>query len=203
MGIRPSIVIAALVLAILGLPASGRSQGVKVKTEVDKTASFAGLRTYQWLPPPPAPPATIAPGSVPSPRRTIEEVDPVIHAAIDHQLQAKGYRLVESGEADLLVGYLINMSADANTTTMADDYSAVSGVTIYFGPSSTSRTTSLTYTEMGTLAVGVARSGAKYAMWRGVAKTKIALDTPHAKVDQLIDESVEKMFRKFPKQSDQ
>ena len=202
MGIRPRVLVAALALVVIGLPASAWAQRIDVEATTTKGVSFKGLHTYKWLPPPPAIPATIAPGSVPSPRRTIAEVDPVVHDLIDRALQAKGYRLVESGESDLLVGYLVNMSSDANTFSMADEYSAVTGVTIYFGPSSTSRTTSLTYADLGTLAVGIAASGTKQVLWRGVAKTKITLDTPHAKVDEHIEEGVQKMFRKFPKQSD-
>ncbi len=197
---RTTLTIAALALAAIGLPAPAWAQKVDVQTETAKDANFTGLCTYKWLPPPPAPPSLVAPG-LPTGRRTIEQIDPVIHAAVDRELQAKGYRMVESGESDLLVGYLVNMSPDTNTFSMADEYAAVTGTTIYFGPGATSRTASLSYTDMGTLAVGVVSAANKQVLWRGVAKSKIALATPYPKVDKAVTDGVQKMFRKFPKQS--
>jgi hypothetical protein len=200
MRIRPTLVVATLALALIGLPAAGWAQKVDVHAGADKGVDFKGLKTYKWLPPPTLP-RTVAPG-VPTGRRTIEQIDPVIHEAVDRELSAKGYQRLDSGDADLLVGYLINLGTDANEFTMADEYASVTGTTIYFGFGSMSRTTSLTYADIGTLAVGVVEGKTKRVMWRGIAKTKITFDTPHARVDGAIHDGVGKMFGKFPKQSD-
>lgn len=202
MEIRPTAVVAALALALIGLPAAASAQRVDVEAKTDKSASFKGLKTYRWLPPPPAPPATIAPDAVQPDRRTIEQIDPVIHNAVDRELGAKGYRKVESGDSDLLVGYLINLATDFNSFTMADEYAALTGTTVYFSFGRASRTSSLTYAETGTLAMGVVSAKTRQAMWRGEAKTKVTLDTPRSQVDRAIDEGVRRLFRKFPKQSD-
>jgi hypothetical protein len=69
-----------------------------VTTAHDPQASFAGFRTYDWLPDP----ATVSP-------------DPRIHdntlldqrtrAAVERVLAAKGFQRLQSGEADFLTGY--------------------------------------------------------------------------------------------------
>ena len=74
--------------AILVALAAGCSS-VTVKTDYDRSASFANLHTYAWRPGRPSPTG--------DPRFDSPELDAQIRAAVDRVLASKGYQLAGAG----------------------------------------------------------------------------------------------------------
>jgi hypothetical protein len=144
-----------------------------VKVDWDKTANFAGYRTYAWT--------TGTPAKNPLMGQRIVE-------AIDQQLAAKGLQKVEdSGNPDLLVLY------HAATGSQTQYNSTGTGWGWSWGGM---QTTTVNEIPTGQLSVDIGDAKTKKLLWLGTASDTLS-DNPE-KNEQKIHKAVDKMFKKFP-----
>jgi hypothetical protein len=194
---RPGIAFFTFVLCVLAsIVATG--QKLEIKTNQDKTANFAAIRTYSWLPSPPLK-TSIAPDAETNPNLTQEVLGPHIVAAVDRQLTGRGFRTVEGDVADVHVVYYAALGVGFNSSFLGENYGYLTG----WGspiPSGMAPTTSFTVYQEGSVVIDVVDRAANKAIWRGSAMTRIKQENTLEKRIQRINEAVDRMFKDFPVQ---
>jgi hypothetical protein len=172
---------AAILFTLLVLTVTGCTQ-IRVKSEFDPQANFAGLQTYAWLP-------DLEPTT--DPRLDSKLLDRRVRAAVDRELAAKGYRQVEDDTAGFLVAYHVFMRRQ--TQAVREPIGPYS----YRWWGGMGPTYSYQYNE-GTLAVDVIDPAANALMWRGAAT---AIIDPRASVQERserVDRAIKSLLEKFP-----
>jgi hypothetical protein len=160
-------------VAVLCMFLSAVAFAQKTQVDWDKSANFAGYRTYMWE-------------NSPNPAKGAWNQR--ILDAIDKQLQAKGLTKVDSNP-DLWVVY-------SNSVRNETD---VVGVGYVPGPSwgTSGPAAHHTYvTKLGTLVVDLADTKGKQLVWRG-SVTGAITDNNDKNISNL-DKAVAKLFQKYP-----
>lgn len=171
--------ILAGVVAVGLLPAEGSAQ--KVETDYNHSANFAQYHTYTW-------------GHVASSDPLFESR---IRDAVDHALQAKGWRQVPEGaSADVTVTAVAMHKNQKQYTTFYDD---LGPGWRWRGWGTGMSTTSVEDVPVGTLIVDLYDTSSKGLVWRGVARDTLS-DKPEKNTEKL-QKAVDKMFDKFPPRS--
>lgn len=168
---------------------------IKVKTEYDKKADFASLRTYTWLPTPPYT-TTLAPQARDE-RFERERLDEPIRAAMDRALIAKKFTIAEpESSPDFYIVYYAAMGVGMNASVLGEHYAYLTG---WGSPlMGTTATQSFQVIEEGTIVVDVLRGDRTVAIWRGQATGAIDRTRTVEQRLRTIDEAVRKLFAKFP-----
>lgn len=168
---------------------------IKVKTEYDRKADFASLRTYTWLPTPPYT-TTMAPQARDE-RFERETLDEPIRAAMDRVLISKHFTFAEPGSSpDFYIVYYAAMGVGMNTSVLGEHYAYLTG---WGSPlPGTTATQSFRVIEEGTIVVDILRGDRTIAIWRGQATG--AVDRTRTVEQRLrnIEEAAKKLFAKFP-----
>jgi uncharacterized protein DUF4136 len=166
-----------LTLVTTALLLSALAVWAEVTTDYDRNANFARVKTYSW-----------------SKVMTQDSLwDQRVKSAVDSQLAAKGWTQVPSG-GDVMVCARGVIRDQQELNTFYDGFGRRR-----FGGFGTSTTTVDTY-KVGTLIVQVFDSANKDLLWQGTAS-----DTLSNKADKNIkklDSNVQKMFKKFPPNSE-
>ncbi len=161
-----------------------------VSYNFDQKADFAKFKTYQWV--------TIKDGE------PLDELTTrMIVQAIETQLAAKGLKKVESGDADLLVGYQVAVSKEKEVTTFGTGYRTgpgwggrwYGGYGAYGGGVSTTTSTTIL---IGSLALDMYDSAAKTLVWRGLASKQIDTKASPEKRQKNLDKGMAKLLKSFP-----
>ena len=148
-----------------------------VTHDVDRSADFASIKTYQWGHGMPV-------GDELNDRRII--------SAIESELAAKGITRAPAGTpADVTVAYYASFGQELEITG--------SGWAGYRLGGMRSGSAQVEEVLLGTLAVQMinARTGA--VLWRAMATREIDLNASPEKRDKNIRSAVEKMFKKYPR----
>lgn len=165
--------------AVLLLPMSGSAQ--KVETDYNHSAHFSKYHTYTW-------------GHVASSDPLFESR---IRDAVDHALQAKGWRAAPEGaDADATVTAVGTKDNKQEYTTFYDD---LGPGWRWRGWGTGMATTSVENVPVGTLIVDLYDTSSKDLVWRGVARDTLS-DKPEKNTEKL-QKAVDKMFEKFPPRS--
>ncbi len=156
----------------------------KIKSGYDKSADFAGFKTYAWA------------QQQPSPIQPL--VATIIVADIEHELSAKGLRKVESNP-DVLVAYWAGASAQSAFAQTDPGYLSTGGVPPI---NATMWTGSLPATAMpqvvkGTLIVDLADARKKQLVWRSSAEAKLDYEK-RSKIFDTVNKVIPEMFKKYP-----
>jgi hypothetical protein len=167
------------IVAVLVLPVSGSAQ--KVETDHDHSANFTQYHTYRW-------------GHVGSSDPLFESR---IRDAVDHALQAKGWRPVPEGaDADVTVT-AVTMEKDKKEYTTF--YDGLGPGWRWHGWGMGMATISVEDVPVGTLVVDLYDTSSKGLVWRGEARDTL-FDKPEKNTEKL-EKAVDKMFAKFPPRS--
>lgn len=164
------VTVACLTLAAVTLTAQN------ITFDFDKTANFAGFKTYAWT------------------RGTVVN-DALNHkrivSAIDTQLVQRGLAQVESG-SDILVAYHASFDRDLQVNGFATGWGPYR-----FGPSASgyARTEQIL---VGTLAVDIVDARTKTIVWRGVASKDINVNAKPQERDKNINRAAAKLFKNYP-----
>jgi hypothetical protein len=162
----------------LGATLAACSAALKINTEHDPSADFSRLKTYAWASSPSVPDA-VATGGL---------VDWRVRAAVDRELQAKAYVLVDGARADFLVDYRITRKAK-QVDTFQDYY--------WYRRAGGKADLGGAYVrgyEEGTLVVQIVDPRSKRLLWFGSA-SGVADAEQHV---ELIRQAVTEMFERFP-----
>lgn len=158
---------------------------VDINADYDTRYPFQQLKTYAWM----LEPAAVT-GDPRIDRNTLLESR--VHAAVDRQLKAKGYVLIEDGTPDFFVTYYATLNTRTATTVINDYY--------HYGPYDWPRYSS-TYVyeyEEGTLIVDFVEPDTRKLIWRGSARDEVNFtESPQAK-EKKIDEAARLMLSDFP-----
>ena len=167
------------------------------RTRISGTsADFAAIRTYAWLPAPPAP-KSVASDSLQNPTLTQEVLGPHIIAAVDRQLQRRGLRPAALDSADIQVVYYAALRVGFDESFLGENYQYVTGWPSPIAPGLAPRT-SMTVYEQGTIVVDIIQPAQKKAIWRATMRTRVNQENTLEKRIARIDDAVDRAFERFP-----
>jgi len=165
--------------AALLFPAVQPCLAGKVQVYVPKDADYSKYKTYEWLPPKVLGKAGVVEGD--------PEFAPLIKAAVNRQLAARGLTEVPSG-GDLQV----------STLALAESIPQLEAV-VFPGPAmdfSTPIATMGRYNREGTLVVNLIDTRTKKSAWAGLARETLK-NKPGAGKEK-IDSAARRIFEKYP-----
>jgi hypothetical protein len=167
--------------ALLLPPALAIAQ--KVSYDYDKTANFAGFKTY----------AHKDGTKVGQPL-----IDERIVAAIDAQLTAKGLTKAEA-DPDVFVVYHIAFDKQKDISTFSTGYAGGYGPYGWgWGGGMGSTTTQVRDILIGTLVIDLADAKQGKLAWRGMGVKEVKTQTNPEKRDKSINDAVKKIFKNYP-----
>jgi len=174
------------VLLVLALAAC--SSSMKVRSGADPHFDFAAVKSYGWLPSPDSG----------DPRIHDERLEQRVTAAVDKDLQAKGYRLVTEG-ADFMVRYhaVLQERTTVERLNATFDYNGV--WTPEFTPAmGQGEAYTRPYTQ-GTLVLDILDTRSHRLVWRASAQTEVDLRRAGSeKGARVVREAVDAMLQTFP-----
>lgn len=146
---------------------------ISVKTDYDHEVDFGNYQTFKWMAGPKSGKRTIAKNSL---------VDKRIRRAVENELQAKGYRMIDSGKADALLAYHVSVKNKVDVNSYGYRYWR--------------RRVHVHRYKEGSLILDVVDPRMKQLVWRGGA-SGIAGDIRQASQEE-VNEAVQKVLKKFP-----
>jgi len=169
--------------------------GVKVKTEYDRGADFAALRSYSWLPTPPY--ATQISPDVGDKFLSQEIIDAPLRATVDQALAAKGLKpAADAATADCFLVYYAAFGTTINANVLGEHYAYITG---WGSPLvGATPTTALRVLEQGTVVLDILNRDKKVAIWRATATGAVDRDQTDQQRARRLKEAVADMFKKFP-----
>ena len=170
-------------LAVVLAPALVLAQ--KTTYDFDKTANFAGFKTYAHKE---------------GTRVGQELIDARIVAAIDAQMAAKGFTVSESAP-DVVVVYHVAFDKQKDISTYSSGYGGGYGRYGYGyggGWAGGTSTTQVRDILIGTLVIDVADVKAGKMVWRGMGVKEVDTTAKPEKRDKSISKAVEKIFKNYP-----
>ena len=176
-----------LVLGAAVIVASACS-GMTVNQDFMPGTDFSGFRAVGWMP-----------GDFQTGADAL--TDQKIRVALESGFQAKGFRLVSSAQADLVVAYQLILNDQTDYQTVNTGYGGGWGYGMYgarYGVGMSSSTTrAITYT-MGTLVVDLFDAKSKELVWRGTAEGKINESATPQQRQERANEAVARILEQFP-----
>ena len=157
-----------------------------ISYDYNRAVDFSGLRTYNWIPIPPEMQKKEA--------LMLER----IKKAVNSHLEAKGFRITR-GESDFLVATnfgqreklrLYDWGYPYYRSHRRDDYYDNGS---YFGGGVSSF-----YYREGALVLDFIDTASKEVIWKGVATVYLDKDQTPEKIDDVVNEAVEKILANFP-----
>ena len=173
----------------------GAGVGAKTKTTVqhDKTFDFTGKKTWAWHPDGSGT-FKLLQATGEDPDKLFARFDPVISAAVERALAARGLTRA-TASPDFHVNYYV-LIGPGDSTQYAGQFLAPTpdwGVIPFAGA-----TTSFNVFEQGSLILDVSAVSTKSVVWRGVARAEIDRQRSPAARDQRLQEAVAELLKKFP-----
>lgn len=183
-------------LLVLGLASCST---IQTSTNYDPNAvqELGAFRTYAWLP--------MKQGSDPRIYNSI--IQARVHQAVDQELRARGYRLVDPGQnPDFKVGWhgaideRVGVDVINNYYGYAWDpwYDPFYGPVAYGGAGLPVTETRVREYREGTLILDVVDAASNKLVWRGTAQAELSEHMDAHKSQKLINSAVDKMLSKFP-----
>jgi hypothetical protein len=174
-----TVLIAAFVLA----PALVIAQ--KTSHDFDKTANFAGFKTYAFK----------DGTKVGQPL-----IDGRIVAALEKELAAKGFTKSEANP-DVIVVYHVAFDKEKDISTFSSGYGGGYGPYGYGwggGWGSTSSTTTVRDILVGTMVIDIADAKKNQIAWRGMGVKEVNTTASPEKRDKSINDAVKKILKNYP-----
>lgn len=147
-----------------------------VRTNYMPGTDFSKYHTYKWI--------TI--GATGGPDQIL---DAQIRQSIDFQLAAKGFTKVDSGKADLFVGYEVGVTKEREWNANGPGF----GLPFPDSGNATSSTI-----NVGTLVLNVYDAAAKQLVWTGAATKTIDDSKDPQKIQKNLNKAMQKLLKGFP-----
>ena len=168
-------------LIALLVPAAALAQ--KVSYDYDKSANFAGFKTY----------AHKDGTKVGQPL-----IDERIVAAIDAQMAAKGFTKSETSP-DFFVVYHVAFDKQKDISTFSSGYGGGYGPYGWgWGGGMSTSTTQVRDIVVGTLVLDIADAKKGQLAWRGMAVKEVKTQASPEKRDKSINDTMKKIFKNYP-----
>ncbi|MFQ5648921.1 MAG: DUF4136 domain-containing protein [bacterium] len=146
---------------------------ISVRTDFDREANFSNYQTFKWMPNP----QKRKKGSVP--RNSL--LDKKIRRAVERELEAKGYEIIERGKADALLSYHVGMQQRVEIDRYGYGY--------------WHRHVHVHRYKEGTIIIDVVDPEMKQLVWRGAAQGVVGHPEGN---EEKINEAIAKVFEKYP-----
>jgi Domain of unknown function (DUF4136) len=158
-----------------------------VRFNYDKTANFAGFKTYRWV-------------DIKGATKLPDLPDRQVKAAVDAELAKKGLSKSESETADLYIGYQAAVDQEKEFTSYNTGWGYgpgwYGGGWYGGGGGITTGSTSTIY--VGQLALDMYASSPKSLVWRGVASKTLDPKAKPDKQQKNLEKAVAKVLKNFP-----
>ena len=154
---------------------------VTVNYDYDTKTDFADLQTYDWLP---------VPVEAEINSLTVSRVTDAVNTA----LKAKGLEMT-ADNPDFLIGMHLGKDKKLSVDNRGYTYAPPSR---YWGAYRGPGPINVYQYEEGTLILDFVAPESKHLVWRGVAKSPLEHAKTPEKREKLINEAVQKIFKKFP-----
>ncbi|MFQ5937841.1 MAG: DUF4136 domain-containing protein [Acidiferrobacterales bacterium] len=176
------------VAVLVAAPAS--CFAVEIHSSHDRSADFASLKTYAWVPHEMEDPAT---SSIDQ-----EFVQSRVHEAVDAELTAKGYKKLSSGRPDFWIdwGAMIGSKLRVSTETPMHD-AALTGLQSSVSVGAAPQVYASDVDE-GTLILRFVNPRTSRVIWRATAEEVVNVSWGKRKKTAKIKKAVSKMLRLFP-----
>ena len=164
---------------------------MQISSDHDPSISFAGLKTYNWIPEPQK--------ATGDPRIDDPFIERRIRDAVDNQLAAQGYNKQAAGTPDFLIGYHVALDKKLAVSTMNEYYGTVVGprwhhsTPRWYG----SETYVYDYDE-GSLILDIIEAGTRKLLWRGSARARVDTTASAERKTKRINEAVQRILAQFP-----
>jgi uncharacterized protein DUF4136 len=178
----------AVVLALLACSVM-RAQDVKYNYR--QGTDFSKYHTYKWV--------DVVDGTPAIGGHLDQILDSEIKQSIDSQLTAKGLTKIESGKADLLVGYQIALTQEKQWNASGSGWGGGPwGGLGPWGMESLSGTATSSTINVGTLVLGIYDASAKRLVWMGAASKTVNPGKNQEKNRKNLDKATQKLLKDFP-----
>lgn len=181
LAIRTLVLLQLLCLTIL----TGACSPIRsISYDYNRAVDFSGLRTYDWIP---------IPAEMQEKEALMLER---IKKAVNSRLEAKGFRITK-GKSDFLVATNFGQVEKLKVYDYGYPYP-------YYGPSrrydygSYHGGVSSFYYREGALVLDFIDTASKEVIWKGVATVYLSKDQTPDKIDDVVNEAVEKILANFP-----
>ena len=179
LAIRILVLLLLLCLTIL----TGACSPIRsISYDYNRAVDFSGLRTYDWIP--------ITAEMQEKEALMLER----IKKAVNSRLEAKGFRITR-GESDFLVA--TNFGQVEKLKVYDYGYPYYGGHGRYDYGSYHGGVSSFYYRE-GALVLDFIDTASKEVIWKGVATVYLSKDQTPDKIDDVVNEAVEKILANFP-----
>ena len=172
---------------VLLLAGAGSALAQDVRYNFDKSANFAGFKTYKWV-------------TIKGATAIGDLADRQIKAAVDTELATKGLSKSESDTADLYIGYQAAIGQEKEYTSFDSGWGYgpgwYGGGWYGGGGGMTTGQTSTIY--VGQLAIDMYASSPKTLVWRGTASKTLDPKAKPEKQDKNLKKAVAKTLKNFP-----
>ncbi len=170
---------------------------IRTSFDLDPTADFSQFRTFAWVGPAPLARAKQGTGA----QSFVSALDDQrLRRAVDRDLQAKGYTLVQNAdEADLAVAYSVGSEEKVRVHQTPTSITTHPFPRRYrYGGWYTGSSVSVQQYTQGTLSIEVYDQKTEQAVWVGWASKRLSRSDDS---QRLINEAVSKILVKFPRAS--
>ena len=170
---------------------------IRTSFDLDPTADFSQFRTFAWVGPAPLARAKQGTGA----QSFVSALDDQrLRRAVDRDLQAKGYTLIQNAdEADLAVAYSVGSEEKVRVHQTPTSITTHPFPRRYrYGGWYTGSSVSVQQYTQGTLSIEVYDQKTEQAVWVGWASKRLSRSDDS---QRLINEAVSKILVKFPRAS--
>jgi hypothetical protein len=162
---------------------------VNVQTDVNSTANFSEMKTFDWLD------TTASPGS--NARVNNPELAALVRAATEKNLQKKGF--VKDGNADFLVNWLGAVEDKVQKESIQHFYSSYGYGTLSAGIAEQDKeTTTVRSYEEGIIVIDILDPQKHVILWTGTGTRRLTKGMSKAQVARYINLSVDEILKSFP-----
>ncbi len=162
---------------------------VQVETDVDLTVDFSEMRVFSWLK------TTTEPGG--DVRANNPELDVLVRAAVEKDLQAKGF--IKGGDGDFLVNWLGAIESKVRVESVQHFYSDYGYQTMSKPMAGKiAEGDSVTSYEEGTIVIDILDPQKHKILWRGTGKRRLLKDMDEDQVSGYVNLSVRDILKGFP-----
>ncbi len=159
---------------------------VSVSRDYDETVDFKALKTFAWK--------DAEQPQTGNPRIDNDLIDERVRSAVNRELAAEGFRLVEKDAADFQVAYFVEYKQRIGGGTVSvgmggGSYGRYGGVGYNTGVSDY---------EEGHLTIDIIDPSDGKNFWRGVGRRTSYETSNPKKITKIVNEAVSRILKKFP-----
>jgi hypothetical protein len=175
----------ACVFVLISLQACS---GITVSQDYEETYNFSALKTFSWKPNP-----DNEYGLTDN-----DLVDSRIRKALENDLLAKSYKLVDSGKPDFYVSYQMSVEQKITSGNLSGGISIGRGSGGSYGGIGVGTGNSVRAYDQGTLLIDVTEVGSDQLVWRGVSTQIVSEHSNPEKTTEMVNATVAKILEQFP-----